>query len=386
VDHPRDSGLDSDSTLSAKGFEPRCAPQRRHAHDILLGREDRRIPRRESGSVPSRLRRWLRPPRVLRPTRAGWLFFGITIGVGLAALNTGNNLLYLVLSLLLAFLVLSGVLSEASLRGVRVRRRIPRELEAGSRCSVVLEVTNDQRCFAAFAIVVVDHASSRSTATAETGRVFALHVRPGETVQRHYRFEPGRRGELQFEYFQVLTRFPFGLFSKSLRISVQHSALVYPKLEPADASTILGSPRGAGEQIPSPNGVGSDAVDLRAYLSGDPMRRIHWRASIRKRELLVREIDSERDAEFEVRLRTGDVVEGEAFERSVSWAASEISSLLDYGTRVSLRTDRHYIPAADGSRQRAQLLSFLALARPDHCETDASHATESNSSSLAAVA
>jgi hypothetical protein len=61
------------------------------------------------------LRRWLRPPRTLRPTRAGWSFFAITFGVGFDALNTGNNLLYLVLSLMLAFLVLSGALSESAL-------------------------------------------------------------------------------------------------------------------------------------------------------------------------------------------------------------------------------------------------------------------------------
>ena len=50
----------------------------------------------------TRIRRWLRPPRKLRPTRPGWLFFAVTFGVGFAALNTGNNLLYLVLALMLA--------------------------------------------------------------------------------------------------------------------------------------------------------------------------------------------------------------------------------------------------------------------------------------------
>jgi uncharacterized protein (DUF58 family) len=330
-------------------------------------------PDRRANPAPTRLQRWLRPPRVLRPTRAGWLFFGITLGVGFAALNTGNNLLYLVLSLLLAFLVLSGVLSESSLRGIRVRRRIPRELEAASNCSVVLEVSNDQRRFAAFAIVVVDFASWPSASAVESGRTFALRIGPGETVRRHYRFEPKQRGIVKFEEFQVFTRFPFGLFSKSLRISAPQSALVYPELEHVDARAILGSPQGSGEQISSPGGVGTDAVGLRDYRAGDPVRRIHWRASIRKRELLVREVESERDAEFEVRLRTGDVSEGEAFERAISWAASEVSSLLNYGTRVSLRTDRDFIPSADGLRQRSELLSFLAMVRPDHCDVDAMH-------------
>ena len=78
---------------------------------------------RRSGWL-ERVRRWLRPPRTLRPTRAGWAFFAITFGVGFAALNTGNNLLYLVLSLMLAFLVLSGVLSESALRGIEVRQTV----------------------------------------------------------------------------------------------------------------------------------------------------------------------------------------------------------------------------------------------------------------------
>ncbi len=388
MDHPRNCGLDPDSALN--GESPQLgrdkSPQLSRDKSPQLGRDQKHPPRRESIPVPSRVQRWLRPPRMLRPTRAGWLFFCITIGVGFAALNTGNNLLYLVLSLLLAFLVLSGVLSESSLRGVRVRRRVPRELEAGSSCSVVLEVTNDQRRVAAFAIVVVDHASWQSAGAIEAGRAFALRIAPGETVRRHYRFEPEQRGILNFDEFQVFTRFPFGLFSKSLKISARQSALVYPALEPVDARAILGSPRGSGEQISSPVGVGSEAVGLRGYRAGDPVRRIHWRASIRKRELLTREVESERDAEFEVRLRTRDVIEGEAFERAIRWAASEVSSLLDYGTRVSLRTDRQFIPSADGQRQRATLLSFLALVRPDHCEVEASHEGDHTAAhSLAAV-
>ena len=77
--------------------------------------------------------RWLRPPRQLRPTRAGWSFFALTFGVGFAALNTGNNLLYLVLSLMLAFLVLSGVLSESALRGIALRRRAAARALRGAR-------------------------------------------------------------------------------------------------------------------------------------------------------------------------------------------------------------------------------------------------------------
>ena len=99
-------------------------------------------PRPNPTGVRARILRWLRPPRRLRPTRAGWNFFAITFGVGFAALNTGNNLLYLILALMLSFLVLSGVLSESALRGIRVRRRLPREFQAGAASRVVLEIEN----------------------------------------------------------------------------------------------------------------------------------------------------------------------------------------------------------------------------------------------------
>jgi uncharacterized protein (DUF58 family) len=80
---------------------------------------------------------------------------------------------------------------------------------------------------------------------------------------------------------------------------------------------------------------------------------------------VIREVESERAAEVEVRLRTGDVDPGSSFERLVGWAASEVVSWLDAGSRVSVRTDRHRVEADSGARHRARLLSFLARVEPD---------------------
>ncbi len=85
---------------------------------------------------------------------------------------------------------------------------------------------------------------------------------------------------------------------------------------------------------------------------------------MRRRSLLVREVESEHEAEVEVRLRTRGAQPGERFERSVVWVASEIAALLDAGSRVALRTDDGLIGAGAGVRQRARLLSYLALVEP----------------------
>ena len=50
----------------------------------------------------------------------------MTLLVGFGAINTGNNLLYLLLGMMLALILLSGVLSETTLRKLRVRRRLRR--------------------------------------------------------------------------------------------------------------------------------------------------------------------------------------------------------------------------------------------------------------------
>jgi uncharacterized protein (DUF58 family) len=308
--------------------------------------------------------RWLRPPRALRPTRAGWCFFALTLGVGLAALNTGNNLLYLVLSLMLAFLVLSGVLSESALRGIEVRRRVPRELFAEAGASVGLEIRNAQRRVPAFALVVEDHWREAGGSERVCGRCFALRIGPGETTLRGYRLVPPRRGPLELTGFRISTRFPFGLFLKSLACERGQRALVYPAVEPLAVPDSLGSPR-RGEDAGSAAGVaGSVAAGLRELAPGDSMRRIHWPASLRRRELLVRTLEPEQRPEVEVRLRTAGAVPGEAFERAVRFAASEVVALLAAGRRVALRTDAALLAARAGDAQRARLLAFLARVEP----------------------
>lgn len=322
-------------------------------------------PALRQGDLRARLRRRLRAPRSLRPTRAGWVFFGLTFGVGFAALNTGNNLLYMVLSLLLAFLVLSGAFSESALRGVHVRRRPPSELFAERASTVLLEVANVQPRFPSFAVVVEDLLGPDLEHGRSGGRVFALRVGAGECARRTYSLVPERRGDLDFAGFRVSTRFPFGLFSKSMRIEDPARVLVYPPVDPrplgrAQASRLRNGERGAGA-----GGERPEAAGLRDYAPGDPLRRVHWRASLRRGSLLLRELEEEESAEVMVRLSTAGASPGPEFESAVRCAASEVVQHLDAGWRVGLVTDRIRMAPADGAVARRRMLSFLARVTPD---------------------
>ncbi len=352
------------------------------------------------GRARARVRRWLRPPRVLRPTRAGWLFLLIILGVGFAALNTGNNLLYLVLSLMLSFLVLSGVMSESALRGIRVRRRVPREIFAGCENSVHLEIHNSQKRISAFAVAVEDRLRPGPDGEALTvelskdrdeerqrrrwrkkrrqrkrpdavpaGRSFALRVGPGECEHRRYSLSPAQRGTLHFASFRVSTRFPFGLFLKYREFDAVEEVLVYPEVHDFGGPARVRETPTEGDSTVVARDDGAVLTGLREFTEGDPLRRVHWRSSLRRGSLMVTESEDDHDAEVEVRLRSAaprpDRPDENRFEKAVSRAASEVVAHLSSGLAVALRTDNEYLPPESGIRQRARLLSFLARVAPD---------------------
>src|SRR5262245_50046212 len=68
-------------------------------------------------------------------TRLGLFYVLFSVGVGAAAINTGNNLLYLILGLLLGFIVLSGFLSDSALWGCRATWTAEGSLYAGRAAS-----------------------------------------------------------------------------------------------------------------------------------------------------------------------------------------------------------------------------------------------------------
>ncbi|HKQ70191.1 MAG TPA: hypothetical protein VJT73_12670, partial [Polyangiaceae bacterium] len=131
------------------------------------------------------LRRW-RPPRKLKFTREGKYFLGITLGVGFAAINTGNNLLYLLLGMLLSLIVLSGVMSELSLRDLNVVRRLPTRAQVGRAHLVEIEVFNRKKRTPSYAIEVEDLRAGQPA----DKRCFFLKISPNSAQVAAYRRSP----------------------------------------------------------------------------------------------------------------------------------------------------------------------------------------------------
>ncbi len=311
--------------------------------------------------------RKLRPPRKLRFTREGKYFLFITLGVGLAAINTGNNLLYLLLGMLLSLIMVSGVMSELSLRNLTVVRRLPVRAQAGRSHLIEIEVFNHKKRFPSYAIEVEDLRAGQPA----DKRCFFLKISPRSAQVAAYRRRPLKRGRDKHTGFRVATRFPFGLFEKSLVHPFEGELIVYPAVDrvrlPRDRAG-----RDYGPMDVSGRGAGDEILGLRPMREGDDPRDIYWRKSASCDYLVLK--DRAREARPHAALRLDDtrpegaLPEWDAdFERRIRHVASLAVAHLRRGDRVQLKTTSGRFISSNPNVGADPVLRFLALieaARP----------------------
>ncbi|MBM4358438.1 MAG: DUF58 domain-containing protein [Deltaproteobacteria bacterium] len=305
-------------------------------------------------------KRWARR---LKFTREGKYFLGITLGVGLAAINTGNNPLYLLLGMMLSLIIVSGVMSELSLRTLSVRRRLPKRAQVGRAHLVEIEVWNDKEQVPSYAIEVEDLRAGQPA----DKRCFFLKVSPRSTQVAAYRRTPQRRGIERHSGFRVATRFPFGLFEKSRELDVVEELIVYPAV---DAIRLPRRGRGdaTGDVGPVGRGLGEETYAIRPMRDGDDPRDIYWRKSTLPGQLVMRERAHEMRHDVNLRLDDHRPLgplptsrTDEDFERRIREVASLAVAHVQRGDRVTIATTSGRRIVSDKARGLDPLLRFLAL-------------------------
>jgi uncharacterized protein (DUF58 family) len=306
----------------------------------------------------------MRPPRRLRFTREGKYFVGITFGVGFAAINTGNNLLYLLLGMLLSLIIASGILSEVSLRGVTVKRFPPARVHAKMPFLMTVELTNTKLRFPSFSVEVEDLIEDRRL----DKKCYFLKLPAGKQQRTSYRHQIGRRGLFRFTALRVSTKFPFGLFRKSRMVPLVNEVLVFPQVVPI-ARVPLPLGQTVGDRLDGQRGRHGEFYGLREFREGDDPRDIHWVSSARRGRAVVREYQDEAARRVSLFLENA-LPEGaatmdenlvEAFERSVNLCASLAADYLDRGYSLRLVTRGEATGWLKGAAQLPIALRMLAL-------------------------
>lgn len=332
-------------------------------------------------------------------TRAGIVYVMATLLIGVAALNTGNNLLYLIISAMLAAVLVSGVCSSLVLGGLTLTVNLPQHVFAGERATGSLELHNSRRWLPSLSISAVPprERTAKKAWRSEPGTIgfpphwprqrqwFSMkdwkirHVADAPVTPSifqgaiHFPLIPARstahaeielcfqrRGVHRQDAFAISTVFPFGLLVKRRNVEVARELVVYPQVDAASQLALL-LPAIASDISSMHAGTGQDLLHIRGYTPGDSANHVDWKATAKSGELKVREFARDEEARLRIVFDNPGpgMVSEEAYERGIRLAASLAWHFACLSRQVS-----YAAPGLLSDCDVWEFLRYLALAQP----------------------
>ena len=289
-----------------------------------------------------RLRSLLRHPfdRV-SITPLGRFFSIFTLLFGIAAINSGNNLLYFILAYLLMLLFASGILSTINILGIEVEFLGQDELFRGEEGNLYLSVRKKK--YPSFLLHVCTDA----------GCSFLPYVGK-EKKEISVPILSSKRGIKKLEKIYVYSIYPFGFARRGIYVSLNAEYLVYPRIDlPVydEKDKYIAS---WGERYGSRKGYEGEFRGLRRYETGDRLFHIHWKKSVK--ELNVKEFEGVETRVIYITIpRSHD-------DKIVDEVASFAHLILRKGESVGLLMEGNIlVPPGKGEEHEKSILRVLAL-------------------------
>jgi len=323
-------------------------------------------------------------------TTGGVIFVVILVIVAFAAWNTGNNLLFMVFSIMLSTIFVSWAAARSTLRDLTVSARFPDHIFAGEPAEVIVTVRNAKLLLPSFSILVemrgtFDRPPLKRKRRARSRKItlgyfiYIPHRAAGEqSIEQVF----PRRGHVLVNGFEISTRFPFGFFRHRRRLGARDvDIVVYPKPEAVpDELNLL--PLNAGQTPSLRRGAGHDLLLLRDYQPRDDLRHIDWKATARSRQLTVREFTAEDERRITIVLdtRLTDDIDEEnfriRFESGVTQTASLVQHFIDERAELSVVLGMERGRFGTGQDHLYACLRRLALVQPILAPAPTSHLPE----------
>ncbi len=316
---------------------------------------------RGSARLPSWAKKLFNLSRSVRVTREGKWYILVVLVTGAVAINTGNNLLYLVLATLLSLIIISGLMSEFTMKGLDIRREQPRYALKGVAFQASVHIKNKKKIIPSISFRLYE----LPCRAMESRYSYVVKVGAGEDYTATALRTCMSRGLVELKGFKISTTFPFGLFLKSKHITSPEQIIVYPAIKPlSDVRLFSGILTARGESRCA-RGSGSELYNIRPYTESDDARHIHWKSAARSDSLMVKEFEQEAHKSVIVSFKNL-LEEGgeEKFEDSVDEAAGTINFFLERGYTVALETLSGLTAEGTGKAHLYRLLEYLALLKP----------------------
>jgi uncharacterized protein (DUF58 family) len=329
-------------------------------------------------------------------TREGMVYLGLTLVIIVAALNTGNNLLFIVVAAMLAIFGVSGIASAANLRGLELDVIVPKNAFATRPVQVRVNLSNPRLWLPAFSVKVFSPLDKKKRRSWEWSRtefifprkrqwlrlpdyvlrkkdpaprqtkiltrpVYFTFIGPGSEAGIDLELAFPRRGLYSQQGFSIATRFPFSFLVKSRKVALERDLLVYPALLESDDFLDL-LPMITGEFVSFVRGRGNELYRIREHTPQDPGRFVDWKATAKTGALKVREFTREDERRLRIVFDNPEPgrVSSPAYERAVSLTASLACHFNGENVDLSFAGSGY-----DNGLHLEDFLRYLATVQPD---------------------
>jgi uncharacterized protein (DUF58 family) len=262
---------------------------------------------------------------------AGFLF--------LVATNTQTGWLYIVSALLAGVFVAGFIGPRTTLHGLQVRRRMPAPATQGDQVYVEMEVFNPGPSDRALVLVEQDLPDTLP-GQPRTRRFLLERLPAGSSVRVDCPVPASLRGYHRLPPLRLKSATPLGLFPAQRSVPDDPQPLVvYPR--PLNLVELLVPSRIAPQahQRHTSNRVGTseDFLGIRPYSPGEDTRFIHWPATARMGEVMVREFQGNSGQGMAVLIETWEeALAGSGEDSNLEVAISAAAALAGRARRQGL--------------------------------------------------
>lgn len=286
---------------------------------------------------------------MIRINKPGYVYIALTILIGFSAVNTTNNLLYIVTSALLSYMLVSGIFGRTNLRGIDVSLEFPQERFADAMVPVGIRLTNKRRVMPAFLIRVL---------IADYELLFPIvDARSSSLLYLDMLFEG--RGRHTISEIVVASVFPFNFFTRYRKIPKNLELIIFPRLHRCSLRHQLANrTQWQGDTSSDLPGYDSDLLSIRDYAFGDAMKYISWKATAKTGQLKTKELSTTETPHIMIDFNR---LEGHHLEHTLSCVAYVVVKSIQAGTAVGLAIDGDTYRPGASSAHKELLLTRLAL-------------------------
>jgi uncharacterized protein (DUF58 family) len=327
---------------------------------------------------------WLRASVDYHITRGGMVYFMAIFVVAIAALNTGNNMLFLILAAMVGAILVSGVVSRVVLSGITVEVVLPDRVFARQPVLARVHLANRKPLLPTFSVLVggerqteKDKKKKKKPAEKEAATtgdspllrhgVYFPYVHARQESSQVLEVVFPKRGLYHEERIALSSRFPFGFLEKVRKVPAKRDMLVLPSIEPTESFYEM-LPMLSGEMESYLRGRGNDLYSIRDYQNTDTARHVDWKASAHTGVMKVREFtrEDERRLQLVFDRSMGDLSPDslERFEAAVDQCAALAWHFQEIGAQLQFVTDESRTPFAPAADIFWDILEYLARVQP----------------------